>query len=427
MEEENNLIIPSEKKKKKSKKNKKRKRIEVKMEIVPQHPEKIAPLVGYFPSGYDPQKIYTSEDDEPPRVRVFTNKQRSSRLELVVSPKGSKVNFVGTSHSGEATASQACTYALGVLDKETQSLKIVPIACNKIFRLEPRVGGLDVCKNEPSKESKEEELLTVEEKAGKIRDLTNLYGTKKVITKAKKNDILHRKEDPSTQKDLQKKTEKLVINKEALESAGTYTARNIPPHDSTATTPEKAYPLDKIIFQGEWDSLLDVLDYVQSEEQLASNAYPSFVCNRAHKLMEIEDEVEKKTLACIYSYITHLIKFKDKKSLDYSASAKSHRIPDILYKKFLRMFHDQFDHGRIEPSLEKKDLLISYVLVLTLIADGFKTDPSDIAKDLRMTSMSLRQYYLNLGCKLARVDKLLQVTLPLPLVFPKAKFERRKR
>ncbi|OVA12021.1 RNA polymerase I associated factor [Macleaya cordata] len=418
MEEENNLIILNEKKKKK---NKKRKRIEVKMEIVRHNREKSAPLVGYFPSGFDPQKVSASEeDDEPPRVRVFRNKQIPNCLQLVVSPKGSKVNFVGTSYSVEASDDQACTYKLGVLDKETQTLKIVPVASNQIFRLEPRIRGLDVCKSEPFKESKEEEVLTVKEKADKIKDLTNLYGTKKAIAKVC---FLAKKTGDPAPKDLERKIGKILINKEALESAGTYMARNIPPHDSTATTPEKAYPLDRIILKQEWDSLLDILEYVQSEEQLASNTYPSFVCNRVHKLMEIQDEVEKKTLACLYSYITHLIKFKDQRSVDNSACAKSHRIPDILYKKFVTMFTDT---GKFEPSSEKKDLLISYVLVLTLIADGFKSDPSDIAKDLRMTSMSLRQYYLNLGCKLARVEKLLQVTLTLPLEFPKPMVRRKR-
>lgn len=82
----------------------------------------------------------------------------------------------------------------------------------------------------------------------------------------------------------------IKINKEALEVAATAaaTARNIPPHNLQATTPETAYPLDKIIFKGEWDYLLDILELPQTGGKVTSGVYPSFVCNRLHKLEDIE-------------------------------------------------------------------------------------------------------------------------------------------
>nr|DAD49211.1 TPA_asm: hypothetical protein HUJ06_019148 [Nelumbo nucifera] len=298
-----------------SKKNKKRKRLDVKMEIFHQHPDKIPPLVGYFPSGFNPKR---SEEEDSTKVRVYSNKNRPNRLQLVVSPNSSKVEFVGTSYSSEAAAAQVCTYALGVLDKETQTLKIVPIASNKIFRLEPRVRGSEVSDKEPRGELQEEDL-TAEQKADKIRDLTNLYGTKKSISR---------------------------------------------------------------------------------------------------------DEMEKKRLACILSYITHLIKFKDQRSVDGASSAKYHKFPPIILQKFLTLFANSETYRLAD---DKQDLLISYVLVLTLFIDKFSTDMSDIAKDLRMTPVSLRLHYQNLGCKLSRVDKLLMVTLPVPLQFPKPRTQRRRR
>ncbi|XP_010273794.1 PREDICTED: DNA-directed RNA polymerase I subunit rpa49 [Nelumbo nucifera] len=403
-----------------SKKNKKRKRLDVKMEIFHQHPDKIPPLVGYFPSGFNPKR---SEEEDSTKVRVYSNKNRPNRLQLVVSPNSSKVEFVGTSYSSEAAAAQVCTYALGVLDKETQTLKIVPIASNKIFRLEPRVRGSEVSDKEPRGELQEEDL-TAEQKADKIRDLTNLYGTKKSISRAKKMESLKQKEDPISQDAVDKKIEGFVINKDALETAAVYTARNVPPHDPTATTPDKAYPLNKIIFKGEWDYLLDVLELLQSGATISSDAYPSFVCNRIYKLEEIQDEMEKKRLACILSYITHLIKFKDQRSVDGASSAKYHKFPPIILQKFLTLFANSETYRLAD---DKQDLLISYVLVLTLFIDKFSTDMSDIAKDLRMTPVSLRLHYQNLGCKLSRVDKLLMVTLPVPLQFPKPRTQRRRR
>lgn len=129
-----------------TKKRKKKKHVNVKMEVVHEHPEKIPPLVGYFPSGFDPYKPQDHESGPPPTVKVFRNKARANRLQLVVSPNDSKVNFVGTSYSGEAASAQVCTYALGVLDKETQTLKIVPIASNKVFLILSSVWLLGKCR-----------------------------------------------------------------------------------------------------------------------------------------------------------------------------------------------------------------------------------------------------------------------------------------
>ncbi|XP_057514521.1 DNA-directed RNA polymerase I subunit rpa49 [Actinidia eriantha] len=409
------------------KKKKKKENIDVKIETISEHANKISPLVGYFPSSFDPLRHHqVAAEEEPPQteVRVFRHEKRISRLQLVVSPNGSQVDFVGTNYSGEATAPQLCTYALGVLDKQSQTLKIVPIASNKIFRLEPRVGGPDLSNKEPSKEEPtvEEEPAAEKRKADKIRDLTLMYSTKKTINQAKKRESLQQKEDPETQADLDKKLEGVKINKEALESASSHSARNIPPHDSSAITPQMAYPLDKIIFSGEWDYLSDIIELLQFGAELASNDYPSFVCNRLHRLEHIEDEVEKKTLACVFSYINHLIKFKDRNSFGGS-SATFHKMPSILSQKFSTMFADSDAKWLAD---DKTDLLISYVLVLTLIADGFRSDPSDIARDLKMTAITIRPHYEHLGCKLVRDGRVLLATLPVPLQFPRLRGKRRR-
>nr|POF22551.1 transcription factor glabra 3 [Quercus suber] len=41
------------------------------------------------------------------------------------------MDFVGSNYSGESTDGHHCSYALGVFDEETQSLKIVPVAFDK--------------------------------------------------------------------------------------------------------------------------------------------------------------------------------------------------------------------------------------------------------------------------------------------------------
>ncbi|KAK3034398.1 hypothetical protein RJ639_033669 [Escallonia herrerae] len=100
--------------------------------------------------------------------------------------------------------------------------------------------------------------------------------------------------------------------------------------------------------------------------------------------------------------------------------------PSILLEKFSTMFLES-DLKRL--STEKSDLLISYVLVPSLFADDFRSDPFDIARDLRMSYIAfLPENYKQLGCKfvgdgyIQRYDKTLAdivATLPVPLQFPR--------
>lgn len=101
------------------------------------------------------------------------------------------------------------------------------------------------------------------------------------------NDLL-KENDLESQKDLEKKIKSVKINKGALESATVDTILNIPPYDSSATIPELAYPLDKIILKGEWDFLQDIYELLQVRNEVKSSFYPSFVCNRIQKLQGIK-------------------------------------------------------------------------------------------------------------------------------------------
>lgn len=119
-----------EKRKQKEKeKEKPPEKIEATVQILPRTSEKSLPLIGYFPSGFEPSDAYSTQ------VKVYRHQSqsRANRLQLVVTPNGTGVDFVGSSYSGEAAAPQVCTYTLGVLDKATQTLKIVPVAANKVL------------------------------------------------------------------------------------------------------------------------------------------------------------------------------------------------------------------------------------------------------------------------------------------------------
>lgn len=104
---------------------------------------------------------------------------------------------------------------------------------------------------------------------------------------AKKYQALRQEGDLESQKLLDVKLKNIVVNQQALESVEAHASRNIPPHDISATTPEQAYPLEKIIPHVEWDHLEDIYNLLQQNEE-DFKGYPSFVCNRIEKLKKIE-------------------------------------------------------------------------------------------------------------------------------------------
>ncbi|CAH8359858.1 unnamed protein product [Eruca vesicaria subsp. sativa] len=399
------------KKKKKNKKTENNEPLDVTVKQISDKADRISPIVAYFASGYDPCS-------QSPKVTVYRHKvETKKRIKVVVSPPGSNVEFVGSNFTGEQSSRQTCVYTLGVLDKETQTLKIVPIAYNKVVRLETRVKG-----NEAGEEEAAEGAVATEDEAD-----TNLhtFWTKRAILDDKKRRARVLRDDPEGQKTLEGKLEKVDVNTSALENTSALVARNIPHHNAFATNPRDAYPIEHIIENGDWSSLQDVYRLLQEEAGAAkTDAYPAFVRNRLYRLRDNKDETEKETVAGILTFITHLIKFKDDNTLVGRDSARGHKFPPSIREKCKRLFMDS-DAGWRMPD-DKTNLLISYVLVLTLHVDKFKTDFEDIAKDLRMSSVDLRKHFENLGCKFAVENSIRVATLPVPLKFPEI-MRRRKR
>lgn len=90
-----------------------------------------APVVGYFPSGYDPLTTAAGAESAP-GTQLFRHEKHPTWVDLVVRSPGGGHDFVGRSYAGEAAVPQVCDYALGVLDKASGTLRIVPIAGKKV-------------------------------------------------------------------------------------------------------------------------------------------------------------------------------------------------------------------------------------------------------------------------------------------------------
>ncbi|KAG7577171.1 RNA polymerase I associated factor A49-like [Arabidopsis thaliana x Arabidopsis arenosa] len=429
-EEEFNTPQQLEKKQRKGKEiasetedqNEEDKRITLKVTQVSERPDRISPIVAYFSTGYDPCKVDPETGKrvhETPKVTVYKHKDDSKkRIQVVVSPPGARVEFVGANYTGEQAAMQTNTYRVGVFNREARTLRILPVAHNKIIRLEPKVKAQETVEEEASGSAVVEELgkLTTGER--------DRYNTKKAVTRDKKKRALNMGDDAETQKFLDGKLGELDVNTAALESTTSTVARNIPPYDAAATTAKEAYPLEKIIEKGEWSFLEDIYWLLEQGTEAATDAYPVFVRNRLFKLRDIKDDMKKQTVSGALTLLTHLVKFKDRNSMNGFDSAKNHKMPDIFRRKFQSMFKDS-ESERIP--VDKANLLISYVLVLSLHVDNFKTDPEDIAKDLRISTVELRKHFQQLGCKFVKQNSTMVATLPTPLNFPEVNRRRKTR
>ncbi|KAL8120446.1 uncharacterized protein LOC141724755 isoform X3 [Apium graveolens] len=394
---ENEKISVVQQKKKKMNKRKKNKATDIKIQTLIKQSENISPIVGCCPTCFHPLKeslVHKVQEYENTKFESLSQKQEPvSEKDL---EKSLEQNMKLESLSQKQDP---------ILNKDLEK------SLEQNTKLEFLSQKQDPISNKVLKKSLEQNTK-LESLSQKQDPITN-KDLEKSLEQNAKLESLSQKQDPMSNKDLEKSLGQVKEKTKALKANGNTSFRNIPFYDKSASTPDKAYPLEKIIEKEEWDCLGDLLNFPPGAK-LTPDAYPIFVCNRVQKLEDIKDESEKRTVAGVLQYITHLIKYKDHHSHECKPG-KSHKFPSIIEEKFRTIFN--------EPSsrslwLKNRKLLISYVLVLTLFVDGYQSDTFDIAKDLRLNIVELKKQYERLGCKIVDDESVLLVTLPAPLESP---------
>ncbi|KAG2563412.1 hypothetical protein PVAP13_8KG350400 [Panicum virgatum] len=244
-----------------------------------------APAVAYFPTGYDPlaaAAAAAAKDESAPNTRLFRHEKHPTWVDLVVRSPGGGPDFVGRSYAGEAATPQLCEYALGVLDKASGTLRVVPIAANKVLRLEPHLEVQQPAHSQHSEVTSEAGSVAGNDEL-KIQDLTMMYGTKTDRDKDNKwRSLNEQRNDPSAYEDIDLGTGNVNTN-----DRQELIVRNIPPYDPTADTSEKAYLLDEIIPKTIRHHLLEIVDHFESGE-ISSKGYGTFVSSRVQKLEKLQ-------------------------------------------------------------------------------------------------------------------------------------------
>jgi DNA-directed RNA polymerase I subunit RPA49 len=140
----------STKKKKEKTKEQSKVQTEVVLDFLPTQAGHASPFIGYFPSGFDPDQYRGKDWAKDPssaknggeeeageasleaRGYQNTEKYKTRQHQLIVTPSGSGVDFVGSNFYGEGAVWQPGNYALAVYNKDSGTLQLLPIAGSKV-------------------------------------------------------------------------------------------------------------------------------------------------------------------------------------------------------------------------------------------------------------------------------------------------------
>ncbi|TFK95422.1 A49-like RNA polymerase I associated factor-domain-containing protein [Pterulicium gracile] len=207
-------------------------------------------------------------------------------------------------------------------------------------------------------------------------------------------------------------TEGLPSEEQAAVTAAA--ARQIPPLNEDAGTPEDVYPLESIIPKMEWDAI-SIDDMLADDLTLALRikTLPSVRSDWVYGHMKAQfnaPKQKKKTLKIIY-YIAALLSFKrvvgGSKPVEREAiMQKMGTVPSIIVDAMLNRFAEMLRAGaQYKATTDKQNLLMTHVFALCLKVDSFFTDTSVLSRDLSLSVATVNALFKSLGCKITKLTE----------------------
>eukprot|EP00850_Spirogloea_muscicola_P010074 SM000058S18504 [mRNA] locus=s58:194614:197149:- [translate_table: standard] len=426
------------------------------------------------------------------RVVAYEKSRRHVLVAKVAEPSGGDggggagdgVDYVGSNFRGDAAQWQPCQLALAAFDAQRRTLDLLPLAGDKVMRMEPRVRGVDYGDRALDDVGPQDEAeargrgqrgghpLPQAPHAHQLLWLQQEQAPGLCRASSVQAEALERAKVPGEaiaapqavggflQEAVQ--AEGLLTRVQAEEALNAKLVRNIPPHDLQATSPEDAYPLHQLIPHHIWDGL-KVVGLVaaahkpeKAERFRRLGTYPPYLLDRVHRLKG-EDAGTLDRQARLLMYLSHLIRFYNAPtylklessdslsgaSLD-ALSAMVH-VPSSVLDFLIAQFTERADQHGAQAALrrpkEKSHLLLCHILVVALKADLFVVDPADIAPEVKMIPKELIPFFKEVGCTVEKVRRaalsgngniqsekgLYRAVMAVPLQFPKLTSKRRRK
>jgi len=404
-------------------------------------------LVACFPDGPPPPRLLSASDSG--LALALERHARYPRERRRVVAQGGGARYEGVNW-GEGESRQPAKFAVGVYDKATATLRLVPLRHKFSLRntAKPRVGA--------DEQAAEEEAESYAEKRQK---LTATYGSVKrqnQLKASKQNalsaaNILSEADGGSSiEAAVRKSAEQNALQKAGAArragvgaDASSQTARKLlPRHVLAASTAEEAYPLDGLvpaelrqhIESGveRWVAALSAGTEKEGKfvrQQLAVSGDGSGGTEIGGLLDEGERHERHLQLFMVRTLVK-LLSIKGRELTSRETLEEKLGFSGIAAERYARKFvlKAKSAEGGTRSEL-KRDMALLHLLTLCLRVTDFRLDSSAIAQDVRLTGTRLLLYLKELGCTLKK-DKTLGVfvaSLSVPITFPQAKQEIRAR
>jgi len=176
---------------------------------------------------------------------------------------------------------------------------------------------------------------------------------------------------------------------------------DLPPANFEASVAEEIYPIDQIFDTAEADALPSkemlhaYASPVKLKEFIDQNELPEYL----HTFLSSEDwkissKQHKRKIAPILLYLSFLIVFKNsfktiQRMKDKSEMEEKIKIPPSILSKFIALFAERKNNGRIDASKRHQTKLLNYILVLYLTVNNYKASVDAIAQALKAAKSKL--------------------------------------
>ncbi|GLI60300.1 hypothetical protein VaNZ11_002414 [Volvox africanus] len=404
---------------------------------VPSAGEAALPAVCYLPSVLEPSDAAESNDGplKHMKFKVHSKHRLGSSIQMVHASFGD-IDYIGRSDGSENRGLQTCYYALGVYQPGENKLQLVKVAGDRIFRLEPRLSdliyeptgaGLDFSTLEGGRKAAAHKLVSEFGSTRRRRRMDADEASKVTADKISGGAALQ-----GMLTSMATHTKETGISKEEV-TRRAFSQRTIPPHDPSATTAADAYPLDLLLSRnpGEADSddrpsLVRELNAAEmhrlaEDEQMLQQArekkkihpYVLKKLGNLHRLKtsdSVQDQAKARERAKQLALLTVLLRllecpFLQPKRDPVDAMAHELHVFKGLAEFFIGRFYNRMEDPvrgvRYERSIAQKQLLISYILAVAMVAeDGFlDAEQFEELRDiLKMEPAVLLTCLRELGC-----------------------------
>jgi len=374
-------------------------------------------LACYFPSGQQQQQ-------QGPNFTVFETNTGRAKAYTVIGQR-ENVEYVGDTRGDEyAPGAHPCNYVMGVLDKKSGSLQLLPLSSTRVLRMEPRLPGLQygaaarIRGDEEVEESREERLAT-------NKKLVEAFGStrRRRQLNAREEGTVRVEKLGDAADALQAYMGKVVTDAEAQGftkdkiMGQVSAARQLPPHNLEACNAWDAYPWETLVPGDAAGSirpgrlLKAAQEYEVEQDMREKRKIDPYVLSRLPLLRDPDQRLVKQR-AQVLAYLSALLTLKnarpviqvdplggglEKKASDLKMSTE---LLEALLKAFYHCSH-QDGRERYEQDKESQARLVAYICVAALLAEpGACLSPascSALADALKMPASDLVVRFREVG------------------------------